>query len=80
MQRFVATPHKALSVRKRPLSRNPESSYNSYESFHEFEIYLTILSNECSDSESNENLKRKRKVHNNAKCTLIILAKIHVQT
>ena len=27
MQRFVATPHNALSVRKRPLSRNPESSY-----------------------------------------------------
>ena len=28
MQRFVATPHNALSVRKRPLSRNPESSYS----------------------------------------------------
>ena len=27
MQRFVATLHNALSVRKRPLSRNPESSY-----------------------------------------------------
>ena len=30
MQRFVATPHNALSVRKRPLSRNPESAYNEY--------------------------------------------------
>ena len=27
MQRFVATPHNALSVRRRPLSRNRESSY-----------------------------------------------------
>ena len=27
MQRFVATPHNDLSVRKRPLSRNPESAY-----------------------------------------------------
>ena len=27
MQRFVATPHNALSVRKRPLSRNRDSSY-----------------------------------------------------
>ena len=27
MQRFMATPHNALSVRKRPLSRKPESSY-----------------------------------------------------
>ena len=37
MQRFVATPHNALSVRKRPLSRNPESSY----------IYIHIHARVC---------------------------------
>ena len=31
MQRFMATLHNALSVRKRPLSRNPESSYKQFD-------------------------------------------------
>ena len=35
MQRLVATPHNALSVRKRPLSRNRDSSY-IYEIFSMF--------------------------------------------
>ena len=41
MQRLVATPHNALSVRKRLLLRNPDSSYTAARNYSRFRIHAS---------------------------------------